>query len=238
MLSKISDYNFKYGTGKIIKFIKDNPNILIDKIQDNLKGLLLIKLKNENIIIYNYNNNKYYNHNRIQIYFNNKIFIKHIDSFDQNNINISSQIRKYTLKLILSYEIKFNTIIGIGGEYYMYWLFITKIKNLIGISNHQTIIDDAQINVPYSNNYLVNYNILNTYPKIIFADIILLNVFQINNNIIKYIFNIIFNKLIIISCNLPDTKLKFINKYFKIIKIKYFKNINNFIRIIELEKKI
>jgi hypothetical protein len=236
MLSKIITENIKYGTGEIIKFIKDNPNIDIEKIQDNLHGWILLKLKSGKYKIYNYNYKLIKNYNRIQIHFNDWIFSKQIESFDQNNILISNQIRKYVLKCIPKYEM--NLFLGIGGEYYIYYPFLRNIKKYVGISNHESIILDANYNIKYSLNYLVDYNNLLSYPNIQDAEIILLNVFQINNNIIKYINSINFKKLIIISCNLPNTKLNLIIKYFLIKKIKYFNNYGGFIRIIEIEKKI
>jgi cytidylate kinase len=185
--------------------------------------------------IYNYNNKFIKRHNRIQIHFNDWIFSKQIESFDQNNIIISNQIRKYGLRCIPKTDM--DIFLGIGGEYYIYWPFIKNVKRYIGISDHQSIITDANYNIRYSSNYLVDYNNLSTYPIIRNAQIILLNVFQINNNIIKYINSINFDKLIIISCNLPNSKLLLIIKYFIIKNIKYFNNFRGFIRIIELEKK-
>jgi len=234
MLSKVTNSSINLGTGQIINYVKANPDIQIDRIQDNLTGWLLIKLKSGKIYMYNYFNNRVYLHNRIQIHFNNKICTKTIDSFDQNNINLSNQLRKYILKLILSIGYPIDTMLGIGGEYYIYWLFLEKISNLIGISNHESIIADANYNCPFSKNYLVDYNNLPSYPVIPIVDVILLNVFQINSNIIKYMSRIKFKKIIIISCNLSDSKLSLISKHFHIQNIKYFNNITNLIRIIEI----
>jgi hypothetical protein len=63
-------------------------------------------------------------------------------------------------------------------------------------------------------------------------DIIILNVYNIHEKIIKWIIQHQFIKLIIISCDLSDKKLKLLSDNFKIKKIKYFKNVTNWIRII------
>jgi hypothetical protein len=86
-------------------------------------------------------------------------------------------------------------------------------------------------------NYLVNYNKLDSYPKISLpVDLILINLAQFNTNIIQYINKIQFKKIILIICNLSETKLQLPSDKFKILKIKYFKNYDNLIRIILAEK--
>ena len=133
---------------------------------------------------YNYYVNKYYLHNYIQIHWNDKIILKQIDSFDQNNINISNKIRKTVLSLANNTNNTFNTILGIGGEFYVYFKFI-KANEYIGMSNHQCIVDDANYNVPYSKNYLVDYNnIINMN-----FDIIYINEEMTINNMKQWIAN-------------------------------------------------
>lgn len=227
MLSKVNNSNYFLGTNEIIKYYSSIKDVLI--IQDNLYNSLLIKTK-DNIFIYNYKNKKIYKHNRIQIYFNNSIILKQIYSFDQNNILIANKIRKYVLFLCKD---NYDEILGIGGEYYIYFPFIIA-KKYYGISNHKSIIEDAEYNILFSNNYLVDYNLIKSYPIINKADIIILNVIKIHNNIIKYIKTINYKHIIIIACNLSDNKLKLLSDNFEIIKIKYFNNINNFIRVIYL----
>lgn len=249
MLSKVEYSNVNFATDQIKEYCKKNTNII--KIQDNLIDSLLVKT-NENTYLFNYKNNKKYFYDKIQIEFNDHKIIKHIDSFDQNNILISNKLRKYVLSLlnainnntiidntvigknINNYTI--NIIIGIGGEYYLYFPFI-KANKYIGMSNHQSIIDDAKNNVPYSINYLVDYNNYSQLPVIKSADIILVNLFNININIIHYISKIECNKIILISCNLPDNKLLLIQKYFKIISIETFSNLSGFIKVFQLVRK-
>ena len=132
---------------------------------------------------------------------------------------------------------------GIGGEFWLYWVFLTHIyrinpDNLIGISNHNTIITDAKKNIPWSQNYLVNYNDLKSYPNLTHSDLIIVNLSKITFDIINWIVHKIeFKRIIMILCDLPDKKLNLLVKYFIIKKIKYFLNLDGLIRIIELIKK-
>jgi hypothetical protein len=225
MLSKVNQSSKFLGT-KQLKNLK-----FFDIAQDNLNGMIIFKLNNI-IQIYNYIENKYYNHDRIQIIILNEIFIKHIDSFDQNNILISNKIRNTVLSFCKE---SYLNILGVGGEFYVYFRFINS-KNYYGISNHKSIIDDANINSPYSNNYLENYN--NIKFSISTVDIIILNVFTITNSIINYIQNIDFKRLIIISCCLNDKILKKINTKFKLNTIKHIQNFKSWITILICTKKI
>ncbi len=246
MLTKVSLPN-DYATTNIKNFIiKYNiNNSLISRIQDNMEGYLLIKYSDGNFKMYNYYVNKFYSHNKIQVYFNSIGTTKQIDSFDQNNLTISSKIRSYVIKTINYYntwEFKINSILGIGGEYYLYWKYLLWIKEFNGISNHESIVSDANLlnllpNKDIFMSYLVDYNNKKTYPKILSSDIVLINLSSIHNNVIEYIGLIQFKKIIMISCELPKSKLDLLKKKFKIIKIKYFKNFNGLIRIIQLEKK-
>jgi hypothetical protein len=228
MLSKIDQSNYNLGTNQIKKYIENNKEI--KRIQDNLVDSLLIET-NDNIYIYNYVKNKKYNHYKIQIEFNNKKIVKQIDSFDQNNILIANKLRKYVLSLCKN---NYDLVLGIGGEYYLYFLFINANK-YIGISNHKTIINDANYNIPYSVNFLVDYNNYNSLPKVK-ANLIILNLFNIHINVIKYLNDIKFDKLIIISCSLPENKLLLLKKNFKIITINTFSNLNGFIKVFQLVK--
>ena len=255
MLTKVSSKN-NLATPNIIKFLSiNNGNTqtkLIKKIQDNMNGYLLVQYLDNSIIQYNYNLNKWYSHDKIQIDFNGLKITKQIDSFDQNNWIIGNILRKWVIRRIEQinkFEFEISSILGIGGEYYLYWIGLlglyesyglSRLKNtiqLVGISNHKTIIDDAKSNIPWSSNYMVDYNINTTYPKIIKSDLVLINLFEINSNVIKYLNNIEFKKIILIACNLTDSKLKLLNSNFKLHKIKYFQNFDNFLRVVEMEKK-
>lgn len=241
MLTKVSKPNH-LTTSNIIKWFNVNKSSdNIERIQDNLEGCLLIKYKsNPNPILFNYYLNKYYSHNLIQIHWKDQIILKHIDSFDQNNCIVGNKLRTWVLNKIKSInknEFEINNVLGIGGEYYLYWIKMMWVKKLIGISNHSSIVYDANLNIPWSSNTLVNYNDLNTYPQITQIDLILINLAQLNSNIVKYINALEYKKIILIICNLPDSKLKLLNLNFKIEKIKYFMNYTNLIRVIILKNK-
>jgi hypothetical protein len=247
MLTKVCLPN-DLATSNIIKFLSTNYDKKlkkIERIQDNMCGYLLIQYSDSLIIQYNYHLNKLYSHDKIQIDFNGYKIIKQINSFDQNNWIVGNRLRNWVLRRIDQinrFEFVINSILGIGGEYYLYWVGLCELSelkntNLIGISNHKSIVDDAILNIPWSVNYLVDYNNLKTYPKIIQSEFILINLFQINSNVIKYLNQIKFKKIILIACNLPDSKLKLLALNFKLKRIKYFANFNNFLRVIEMEKK-
>lgn len=229
MLSKITKDNIKYGTEAIQNFAKYNN---FDIIQDNLYDQLLVKYK-DNIYIYNYTNNKRYNYERIKIEFNNKYFFKQINSFDQNNIKQSKIIRKTVLNIFREIS-KAENILGIGGEYYIYFSFINY-KNYYGISNHKSIVEDADYNIITKNkyNYLVDYNNINTYPKLNNKDTfdIIINVVNIHENIIKYISKLNCKNIILIICKPLEKKIKMLNKYLILKKINHILNINTFITI-------
>ena len=248
MLTKVCPPNH-LATSNIIKFLStnyDKKSKQIERIQDNMGGYLLIQYSDNSISQYNYNLNKWYLHDKIQIDFNGLKIIKKIDSFDQNNWIVGNRLKNWVLRRIgqiNKFEFEINSILGIGGEYYLYWVGLNELSGfennvkLIGISNHKSIIDDAILNVNWSVNYLVDYNILSSYPKIIQSDLILINLFQINSNVIKYLNLIKFKKIILIACNLPDSKLKLLASNFKLKRIKYFTNFDNFLRVIEMVKK-
>lgn len=241
MITKVSEPN--HLTTPNINYWFEKNKLLrdVERIQDNLEGYLLIKFKSNKTVLFNYYLNKYYSHNLIQIHWNHKQILKQIDSFDQNNSKIASSLRNYVLnkiKFISKYDFEIKNVLSIGGEYYLYWIEMNWVKNLVGISNHESIIADAYRNIPWSSNYLVDYNQFKTYPQISNSlDLILINIAQLNSNMVEYIAKLDYKKIILIVCNLNDKKLKLLKKNFKIRKIKYFINYTNLIRIIEMDKK-
>ena len=237
MLSKVNQDNYYLGTKEIKNYI-NNHNLNNFVIMDNLKDTLLVK--EDNTYLWNYKYNKKIIGNRLKIKFNNKYFYKQIDSFDQNNILISNQIRKTVLSYLRN---NVENILGIGGEYYIYFPFV-KYKKYIGMSNHQSIIDDANFNFN-SINYLVNYDNINLtwYQNTILDKVqnlygkydVIINVINIHENIINFISKLDINKIIIISCKPLYKKINLLLKYFKIVNIHYFTNIS-VINIIVLTK--
>jgi hypothetical protein len=228
MLSKVTKQGQYLGTTQIKNYRDD-----FEIIMDNQKDTLLIKLKNK-IFSWNYKYNKKINKNRIKIKFNNKYFYKQIDSFDQNNTLICNYVRK----TVLSYLRHNNAenILGIGGEFYIYFPFL-KYKKYIGMSNHTSIIEDANYNLYNlnSNNYLVDYENINL--ELVGKYDVIVNVISIHEKIIDFISKLDTNKIIIISCKSLYNKIDLLTNYFKIIKTDYYINITSIITILYLVKK-
>ncbi len=230
MLTKVSYLNYKFGTPEIIKYSKNNTYELI---QDNLEGLLLVLEKNQ-VYLYNYYLGKKINYQRIPIKINEFIIWKQINSFDQNNPTISNKIRNRTLEYLQND--KSENILGIGGEYYVYFKLL-KYNNYIGISNHESIVSDSKFNLSFESpdklsNYLVDYNNLDSYPVIQNNSYdVVINVVNIHENIIKYISKLRCNKIILITCKPLDKKISMLNKYLKLKKVSHFLNINSWITI-------
>jgi len=216
---------------------KVETNILI---YDNNK-FLLIKTNNNYYIYYNNNFLIYKSINdklfiiRTKIYFNNKIFWQDIESFTQNNKRIANKIRQCVINNLINFNI--NTLIGIGGEYYVYFCCKKQYKQYIGFSNHKSIIDDANFNCKFYisnytnnlidyNNFKLNYYNLDKYDVVI-------NLITILDNVIIELSKLPINKMIIISCK-PIKKL--ITKYFKLITIDYFINYDNIISVSSWKK--
>jgi len=226
MLSKVVYSNVEFGTDAIKNYSKYN---IFDIAMDNQNGLLLVK-KDKEVYIWNYKNNKKYNYNKIKLEFYNEFFIKQIDSFDQNNIRESKNIRKSVLEYFRFFE-KSENLLGIGGEYYLYFRFL-KYKNYFGLSNHQSIVEDANTNFPKSNNFLVNYNDIKSLPILDTNTYdVIINVVNIHENIIKYISKCNCKNIIIITCKPLQTKIKMLQKYLTLIKINHIVNINSLITI-------
>jgi hypothetical protein len=227
MLSKVNEYNINYGTYAIQRYSKTNT---FNIIQDNMNGYLLVK-DGENVYLFDYYLNRKYNFNRIKLKFNNKYFFKQIESFDQNNVKEANNIRKSALNYFKEKEIS-NSIIGIGGEYYIYFNFLNY-DNYYGLSNHKSIVEDATYNFKKSKNYMVDYNKLTNYPifeKSCTYDVII-NVINIHENIIKYICSYNIKNIVIITCVPLDKKIKMLNKYLKLKKITHIQNINSIISV-------
>jgi len=232
MLSKVVYSNVEFGTDAIKNYSKYN---IFDIAMDNQNGLLLVK-KDKEVYIWNYKNNKKYNYNKIKLEFYNEFFIKQIDSFDQNNIRESKNIRKSVLEYFRFFE-KSENLLGIGGEYYLYFRFL-KYKNYFGLSNHQSIVEDANTNFPKSDNVLVNYNDNKSFPILDTNTYdVIINVVNIHENIIKYFSKCNCKNIIIITCKPLQTKIKMLQKYLTLIKINHIVNINSLITICLFRKK-
>lgn len=224
MLSKTNKDSLFLATPQIQLYNDD-----FDLIQDNLNGSLLIK-NNNTIYLYNYYNNKRIKYSRIAIYFNDTVFWKQIDSFDQNNIKIANNIRKQVLIYAQNFNADDNLLL-IGGESYIYSRFI-KAKSYNFLTNNKYIYEDALYNCNLVNSHLVDYSDIKLAQK---QSNIILNLSQININILKYIKNIA-NNVIVITCHLNDNKLKLLTEDYRIYKWSHFLNIHSWVNIIYLKK--
>lgn len=232
MLSKVTKDNINFGTDACKEFHKTNT---FDIIMDNQNDFLLVKNDKE-IYIWNYKTNRKYNYYKIKIELNNELFIKQINSFDQNNIKQAKNIRNSVLHYFKLIE-KSENLIGIGGEYYMYFRFL-KYNNFFGMSNHLSIVEDANTNFPKSINNLVDYNNLKSYPVYEASKSydVIINVVKIHENIIKYITKYNCKNIIIITCKPLETKIKMLKKYLILKSIKHIRNINSLITICLFKK--
>ncbi len=249
MLSKVNKHNWKLGTPEIIKYIEtlDKSDLKFNCVFDGQNGYLLIGFNelDDNISINCLDCRNYRiitGISRLKINVLNKYFWKQLYSFDQNNIMIANKIRSYVIKQF-KFNLITNTILGIGGEYYVYFPFV-EAKNYIGISNHNSIIEDAEFNLKFYvknySNYLVNYDDTKTFPTIETNSkySIIINVLSIHVNQINWIKDLNIEKLIIITCKPLGKKLPYILKYFNVIETKYFKNFTGLVTIMSLTKKI
>jgi hypothetical protein len=137
ILTKVNQFNYDFGTFNLVKLFETNSDITNG--QDNLSNYLIYKTTKSTCVKY-IPTGMIYLHNKIQIQVNGVSFIKSFDSFDQNNLSIANKIRSYVCKLIGKSQ--WENTLGIGGEFYIYFHFIQS-KKYYGISNHQSIINDA-----------------------------------------------------------------------------------------------
>lgn len=211
----------------------------------NIYGKRLLIKSNNKYYIYHHNKYKLIDELKLCVLFNEKYFWKDFDSFNQNNVKIANKLRNTCLKIFMWNINKSENIIGIGGEYYMYFCNLTYEK-YFGFSNNQLVIDDANYNCGlYISNYqnsLVNYNNF-TFSKEYYDyaphnskehneqnklfDVII-NLSVIPNSIIDKLNAQNIKNIVVISC-------KPIKKYLvKTCVLKYreiFENINGYIHV-------
>jgi hypothetical protein len=237
MLSKVTNSSAKFGTSRAQKLFDSNPAII--QIYDDLSRYIVYQT-DLGVWTWDTQTNKIFpNLNKtIQIQIQGVRFIKSLNSFDQSNFFSKDKIRSWVIKLIQGQN-HYTNVLGIGGESWVYYYWINATSYTM-VSNHQTIIQDSQINVPYAKNVLVDYmtwdlsSLIDPKP-----DLIILNQSNIHTNVINQIAKLKNEfKLIIITCHLPDSKLHKLNKLFKIQCIKHFANIKSWICILHLSKKL
>lgn len=227
--------------------IKANLNEISNK--EILHPLLRIN-KNINSVILDYRLRcRCFDNGRIPIKFLQENILVSKNSFIQNNYKLSNKIRKYVINLInqnYTNSKDIPSILGIGGEAYMYLLYIKKwnnnhflkLYNNHFLTNNETIYDDAKVNggILYFKLNLVNYNQVKIKKEF---DSSIINLSKININLIKQINNIVTKSIIIISCNHNDfwKKSKYLTTFFlskreKFIdeKLGYYLTVNLFIK--------
>jgi hypothetical protein len=185
----------------------------------------LMQIKNGNKIL-DYEWRTRVDQNFIPQIFNNKIVFQSYDSFQQNNLFLSKQIRTY-----VKYQIKTTAINAIGGESYLYG----EPNKCVFYTNSKSIINDAKYN-KYTNIHCIDYNkdkiMLNECDTVI-------NISKLNINILNQVNTSYSNRIIIINCHHQDFWKKYKSLFnYKLItrkkiidaKLGYFITINIFIR--------
>jgi len=156
-------------------------DIIKQYIEENYKTFITETIIYTNIyeIIDNINNPL----TRIPIYLNSDLLIlpniciyKGINSFEQNNINLSSKIRNNVIinlinniSLLKKHTHNKRILLGIGGEYYVYQCLLYNLNiydKYIGITNNIDIYNDCNFNFQriiknkhnYTSYYIKSYN--------------------------------------------------------------------------------
>ena len=187
--------------------IKGNPTEFSNK---SILHPLLRKDINE-VLILDYRLRCRLNDKSVPIKFLDKIFVVSKNSFIQNNTNISRKIRKNVSVLLSEFS---GSILGLGGETYMYLSLLENNSKKNFITNNESIYNDSIFN-NLSRNYetdLVNYekvDILKTF------EIAVVNLSNLNSFLMKQLNYCVRGHIIIISCNHNDfwKKTKLLTKF-------------------------
>lgn len=159
--------------------------------------------------------------------FNNKHVFVSDNSFKQKE-DVAKEIRKY-----VNESIKFDNIISIGGEAYIFGLTNNKIKNIINYTNSKNIYNDVGFNNSFygkiKENHLIDYN---KCTEIKTSDLLIINLAKLNQNLMKIINSNDYKEIIIINCHHDDfwKKIKLLNRY-KLISRKQFTTSHMFITV-------
>ena len=158
-------------------------------------------------------------------------------SFQQNNLVLGSQIRKYVSSLISD----LSELVCIGGESYLYGL-TQQIPMVHAYTNSLHIYSDMLFNEAFykkqtnTNAVLCDYNKL---KNLLQSETCLINLSNLNVNLLKVVNMTDYNKIIIINCHHEDfwKKIKILSNY-KIRKRKQFVSyiLRYFITVTVLEK--
>jgi hypothetical protein len=216
---------------KIVIDKNTDINIIPTKIKEYLKK----NISFTGLVILDYFGNIHINDkNYIPQLFNNHMIYISSNSFQQNNIILSIEIRKYVANLIKNYD----NLVCIGGESYMYALTNKHTKNIYHYTNNISIYNDCSYNSKYRkiniSNNIVNYN--NNF-NLKDDSYCIINISKLVTNLINLVNNNNYKNIIIISCHHDNfwNKIKLLTNYklvsrkkFICHKLKYFITINLF----------
>jgi hypothetical protein len=155
---------------------------------------------------------------RVPINFLKDVIMVSEKSFIQNNSFLSNQVRSHVFNTIDNN----SSILGVGGESYMYLKNLNNYNNKHFITNNEVIYNDA-----ITNNVLKNFQLdLVNYDNLLIRELFdnaVVNLSKLNVNIIRQLNRIIKKKIIIISCHHNDfwKKSKILSK-FRLVKRKKF----------------
>ena len=169
--------------------------------------------------------------------FNNSDVFISAQSFQQNNLVLGNQIRKYVCSLISCLP----ELVCIGGESYLYGL-TQQIPIVHAYTNSPHIYSDMLFNGQFhkkltnTNAVFGDYNKLN---QLVQSETCLVNLSTLNANLLNVVNMSNYNKIIIINCHHEDfwKKIKILSKY-KIRSRKQFvsSSLKYFITVTVLEK--
>ena len=148
---------------------------------------------------------------------------KSINSFDQNNYFTQGLIRKKVIDCLL--ESKSENLVGVGGEFYGYFVCLKNYKKYFGFTNNLDIYKDSVFN---SNLYFkegkCTTKYLDHYSKIKKLDHhncdCIVNLSSIPMFIIEFLNKSKLNSIVVISCSIKNSK-KLSKLSYKLTEVNY-----------------
>ena len=171
--------------------------------------------------------------------------IESMEIFNNNNVFISSQSFKQNkiinkdLRFDVSEYIKFNNLVCIGGESYLFGLTNNIVTSMTHYTNSIHIYNDADKNNKIYRkklkNNVINYN---SFKNIISGDILLINIAKLNINLLNIINKRFYKKIIIINCHHTEfwKRIKLLTNFKLILRKQYISNLY-FVTVNVLEYK-
>jgi len=197
------------NTNTDIEYAHDTIQKYVNKT--GYKGFIMVNINNKIII----DIETKYIHQKFNDY---DVFIS-AQSFQQNHITISKQIRTYVKRLIKD----INDITCIGGESYLYGL-TSNITKIFAYTNSSSIINDILYNYAFYKKILsANLCDYNNIEFIEPSNTCLINLSNLNSHLMKIINDTKFKNIIIINCHHNDfwKKYKLLSNYKIITRYKF-----------------